>query len=277
MYSGESLPVVGQCVLPCMVNTKKVDVNFVIVDNEGSDAILGLKSCVEMNLVQRLGCNEINLQEFDDVFRGLGCLKDKHHITIDETVHPVVYSPRRIPHALREQVKEQLQSMVKDDIICCVNEPTQWVNAMCVVSKKNGKLRICMDPRDLNVAIRREHYQIPTAEEIVSRLGDARIMSVLDASQAFYHIPLDEESSKLCTMSTPFGRYRFKRLPYGIKSASEVFHRTITNLLENIEGAESFIDDILVWGRDREEHDNRLRAVLKTLRAANLTLNKAMC
>ncbi len=167
--------------------------------------------------------------------------------------------------------------MEKANIIEKVTKPTKWVNPMCIVSKKNGKLRICIDPQDLNHAIQREHYPMPKTEEIVSRLGEARYMSVLDANQAFYQVRLDEESSYLCTMNTPYGRYRFLRLPYGIKSASEVFHRLVTQSFENMEGVESFVDDILVWGRDRDEHDRRLADVLEKLRKMNLKLNKDKC
>ena len=134
-----------------------------------------------------------------------------------------------------------------------------------------------MDPRDLNLAIKREHYQLPTAEEIVARLNGAKYFTTLDASQAFYQIQLDEESSKLCTISTPFGRFRFLRLPYGIKSASEVFQRSVSQMLEDLEGAISFIDDILIWGNTKEQHDERLYAVLTKLRQENLKLNKAKC
>jgi len=77
--------------------------------------------------------------------------------------------------------------------------------AACV---KPGKLRICMDPRDLNRAIKREHYQMPTIEEIATRLSGARVFTVVDAKNGFWQIELDDESSRLTTFNTPFGRYR---------------------------------------------------------------------
>ena len=102
-----------------------------------------------------------------------------------------------------------------------------------------------------------------TIEEIVADMPDAKVFSVLDATSGFWQIELDEESSKLCTFNTPFGRYRFKRLPFGIKSAPEVFQRYMTELLEGIPGAEpiagAIVDDILIWGSSTDQHDTRLR------------------
>ena len=103
------------------------------------------------------------------------------------------------------------------------------------------------------------------------------MFSCLDASQAFHQIKLDKESSDLTCFNTPFGRYKFLRLPYGICSASEVFHRDAKELFKDIEGVGTFIDDILIWGRTEEEHDERLEQVLKKCQEENLKLNKDKC
>ncbi|PIK51361.1 hypothetical protein BSL78_11729 [Apostichopus japonicus] len=83
-------------------------------------------------------------------------------------------------------------------------------------SNASQQLRICIDPRDLNKALKRPHYPIPTIESILPELANAKIFSVIDAKEAFWQIKLDKESSYLTTMATPFGRYRWLRLPYGI-------------------------------------------------------------
>ena len=120
---------------------------------------------------------------------------------------------------------------------------------MVVVQKKDGSLRICIDPKDLNRALKREHYQLPTIEEITARMQGARYFSTLDARSGYWQIPLDEESSKLTTFNTPFRRFRFARMPFGIRSAQEVFHKRVHEIFEDIRGVETDIDDILVWGR----------------------------
>ena len=80
--------------------------------------------------------------------------------------------------------------------------------------KPNGSLRLCLDPKDLNKAIKREHYQMPTTESILLKLAGAKLFTKLDALNAYWQIPVDEESSRLLTFNSPYGRYCFKRLPF---------------------------------------------------------------
>ena len=89
----------------------------------------------------------------------------------------------------------------------------------------------CLEPKDLNKAILRENYPIPTIEDIASRLHGAKVFSVLDAKNGFCHGKLDEESSYLTTFHTPFGRYRCFRMPFGVSSALEVFQRRMHELI----------------------------------------------
>ena len=110
---------------------------------------------------------------------------------------------------------------------------------------KPHKTRICLDPRNLNEAIKREHFPLPTIEEVTARMPNAKVFPVLDAKSGFWQIPLDESSSLLCTFNTPHGRYKFKRLPFGIKSAPEVFQKHMKQLLEGLDGVDVIMDDIL--------------------------------
>lgn len=108
-------------------------------------------------------------------------------------------------------------------------------------------------------------------------MPNARVFSVVDANHGFWQVHLDEETSKLCTFNTPYGRYRFLRLPFGVSSAPEVFQRCIAERLEGLEGVVNIVDDILVWGEDEEQHDRRLRALMDRIRSINLKLNKDKC
>ena len=130
------------------------------------------------------------LQKYVKVFTGLGGLEKPYHIKVDTTVHPVVHPPRTIPAALRDRVKAELDGMEKKRVVRKVEEPTDWVNSMAVVEKPNGSLWICLDPRQLNNAIKREHFQLPTIEDITTRMVNAK----LDANRGYWQIPLDEES-----------------------------------------------------------------------------------
>ena len=159
------------------------------------------------------------------------------------------------------------------EVIERIQEPTDLVNSMVTVIKPNGKLRICIDPRDLNKAIRREYYPMRTIEEISTHMPNAKYFSVLDASSGFWQVKLDHKSAKLCTFNTPFGRYMFKRLPFGISSAQDVLS-IMSEMFEDIEGVEVVIDDLLIWGTTEEEHDARLEKVLQCAQQRNLKLNK---
>ena len=114
-------------------------------------------------------------------------------------------------------------------------EPTDWVHSMVIV-RKPGKIRVCIDPKDLNPAIKREHYHLVTVEEIAERLPNAKVFSKFDATHGFWHVELDDESSKLLTFNTPFGRYRYRRLPFGITSAPEVFSKRLQELFIELTG-----------------------------------------
>ena len=212
-----------------------------------------------------------------DCFGEIGKLPGVHQITIDPTVPPVVHPPRKLPIARKEKLNTELRGMVKMGIIKPVHEPTDRVNSLVVVEKPNGKLRICLDPKDLNKAIKRHHFHLPTTEEILASMSNAKFFTKLDAPNAYWQIEVDEESSKLLTFNTPFGRFSFQRLPFGIHSASEICQAKIAEILEGIEGALNSQDDIIIWGSDKAELAARTTKVLDSIRSSGLKLNKEKC
>ena len=125
------------------------------------------------------------------MFDGIGCLESTYQIKINPTVSPVVHPPRKIPFTQKEKVKEELDGMEKLGVIRKAEEPTEWVSFLVVVEKPNDKVQLCLDPRDLNKGIQREHYPIKTVEEVAAELSDANVFSVLDATSGFWHIKLD--------------------------------------------------------------------------------------
>ena len=169
--------------------------------------------------------------------------------------------------------------MVKKNIIQKVVEPSDWVSNMVVVKKGNGQLRICIDPMFLNKAIKRPHYMMPTIEQILPYLNNAKVFTILDARHGFWQVELDHESSKLTTFTTPFGRYRWLRLPFGIASAPEEYQRRMHETLEDLPGTHIYADDILVCGKGsnieeaEQDHDANLSRVLERCREKNLKLN----
>ena len=171
----------------------------------------------------------------------------------------------------------ELDRMVTSEVIRVVTEPTDWCSAMVPVVGKNGTVRICVDLKRLNIAVRREHLMLPSLDDIAPKLAHSKVFSTLDAASGFWQIPLDENSQLMTTFITPFGRYAFRRLPFGISSAPEIFQRKMSSLLEGLSGVEVIMDDILVHGRDLEEHDACLTAVIRRIDASGLKLNPNKC
>ena len=208
---------------------------------------VGLETCQRLNLIKRveiLNCDDANFMPSQDVFGEIGCLCGEHHIQVEENAIPVVHPPRRVPYALMNKLKTELDRTKQlIGIIEEIDGPTEWANSLVIVEKADGRLRICLDPSDLNKVIKREHYPMPTAETVMSEMSDAKYFSKLDASNGYWKIKVDEESSKLLTFNTPFDRHRFKRLPFGILSASEVFQKKIVEIMD---GCTNVQDDILV-------------------------------
>ena len=109
--------------------------------------------------------------EFSDIFEGIGQLPGEHRITLKADTTPVIHPPRRVPVETRGKVKQELERMDKHGIIAKVTEPTDWVNSMVVVHKTDGDLSVCLDPTDLNKAIKRPFYPVPTFDDVTRKLS----------------------------------------------------------------------------------------------------------
>jgi len=150
---------------------------------------------------------------------------------------------------------------------------------MAVVEKPNGKLRICIDPQPLNVALKREHYRLTVLDDILPELRKAQVFSKVDVKHAFWHVKLDDKSSKLTTMITPYGRYRWNRLPFGLKVSSEIFQKRLHAALSNLNGVFAIADDIIVLGCGNTyqeavlNHDENLKNLRERCQLKNIILN----
>ena len=154
-----------------------------------------------------------------------------------------------------------------------MEEPTPWCAGMVVVPKKSGSVRICVDFRPLNDNVLCEQHPLPKVDETLAQLAGATVFSKLDANCGFWQIPLEESSWHLTTFITPFGRYCFNKLPFGISSTPEHFQWRMSEILQGQEGVLCHMDDVLIFGQNQQEHDSRLHSVLQCIQAAGLTLN----
>ena len=158
--------------------------------------------------------------------------------------------------------------MLNLGVIAPVDRPTDWVNSIVLSETKNGKgevtkIRVCLDHRDLNKWAKREHYRSKTVNEVVTELNGAKFFTIVDAKKGYWHVPLNEESSYLTTFSTPFGRYRFKRLPFGLVVSQDVFQKQLNTTFEGLDGVTGIADDTFVYESSEVEHDRNLTKLME--------------
>ncbi|XP_024942173.1 uncharacterized protein LOC107269153 [Cephus cinctus] len=290
-YGGQRINVVGKCRLNCkFVNRENVDLEFVVTENtDDQPVIIGLPSLMQLNTVQRVhnikaseNSNNLTVEKIlnkhKKVFEGIGCVTNfEYDIQLKEDAKPTIAACRKIPIALNDQVKKELDKMEKDGIIKKVTEPTDWVHPIVISKKKNGQIRICIDPTEFNKFVKRYHRKIPTFDELSSDIAGSKVFSVLDADRALHQIKLSERSSYMMTIITPFGRYRYLRMPFGINSATEVFQDCFEEIFGNIEGVDIYVDDVRVRGRNQKEHDLRLEKVLERAEQRNVKFKFDKC
>ena len=194
-----------------------------------------------------------------EIFRGIGKLDGVQiKLNIDENVTPVVQNTRRIPFHIRKQVEEELLSLEAQGIIERVPEgqATPWISQIVAVPKKdNNSIRICVDMRSANTAIKRVRHVIPTVDEIMVQLNGAKFFSKIDFSQAYHQIELHKNSRYITTFSTHIGLFQYKRLNYGTNAAAELFQHTLQEALKGIDNVRNLADDIIIFGKTRVEHD----------------------
>ena len=247
--------------------------------------LLGLPAIEALSVVARLettaagSCDRASVMEkYPSLFTGLGNMGEEYEIQLKPSAKPYsIFTPRNVPLPLRDKVREELTRMESLGVISKVDTPTPWCAGMVVVPKKSGAIRVCVDLKPLNESVLREVHPLPKVDDALAQLHDARVFTKLDANSGFWQIPLAERSKALTTFLTPFGRYHFNKLPFGISSAPELFQKRMSKILIGLEEVICSIDDVLVVGKDYQEHEERLTAVLERLKSAGITLNSAKC
>ena len=251
--------------------------------------IIGVDTCLkhgmlninaEVKAVSQVVDREWIHENYKEVFAGLGEMPGEYEIRIDESIPPVQHRPRRTPVMLKDDVISKIRELESAGVISRVDEPTDWISSLVAFRKPNGKIRPCLDPKDLNNAIIRNHYRTPTLDDVLPKLTKAKCFSLLDAKDGFLQVKLAEKSRKLTTFWTPLGRYCWNRLPFGLSSAPEEYQRRLHMVLDGLDGIEVIADDILVYGvgespeEARGDHDRNLIALLDRLRQKGVKINR---
>ena len=195
------------------------------------------------------------MREFPDRFTGIGKFPGEYKIWLCPDAHLVIHAPRKCLIALHPKVKEYLAKMEALGVITHVDQPTDWVSSITYVQKAKGKLCLCLDLRDLNRAICHDHHKMPTVEEVAHEFANLHYFPKLNAHHGYWSIVLDEESSLLTTFNSPFGRYCFLWLPFGLVCSQDIFQKKMDQFLEECPGCIGIANDITVHGRTEAEHD----------------------
>ncbi|XP_055590629.1 uncharacterized protein K02A2.6-like [Uranotaenia lowii] len=302
-FGGNPIKVIGQIKVPCRRRDRKFILVLQVVEGDHRPLLsakasreLGfVKFCQSVsfteptaNQVERLlNIYRIEAQglvnEYSNLFIGYGRLPGEVSLEVDSSITPSIQPPRRVPIAVRDKLKKEIEMLEKDGIIVKVNRHTEWVSNLVIVQRggPDSGVRICLDPVPLNKALKRPNLQFVTLDEILPELGKAKVFSTVDARKGFWHVMLDEASSKLTTFWTPFGRYRWTRLPFGIAPAPEIFQIKLQEVIQGLKGVECIADDLLIYGAgdSLEEalinHNENLKQLFCRLEQHNVKLNKS--
>ena len=219
---------------------------------------------------------EYLLREYKDVFQGIGTLPGGYyHIQLKEDYKPVQHPPRQVAVSLRAAYKAELERLVDLGIITEVKEHTEWINSVVPVKKPDGSLRLCLDPKDLNKAIKRNQWYNRTIDDILPELCNSKFFSLLDATSGYWHVKLDYQSSLLTTFNTPWGKFRWLCLPFGLKVSGDVFQERLDRVLRSILNTTGIADDVLSHGATEAQHDAAVITLLETARANHIKFNPA--
>ena len=197
----------------------------------------------------------------------------EYKIRLCPDAHLVIHAPRKCPIALHPKVKEHLAKMEALGVITHVDQTTDWVLSITYVQKANGELCLCLDPHDLNRAIHHDHHKTPTVEEVTHEFANLHYFTKLDACHGYWSIVLDEESSLLTTFNSPFGRYHFLRLPFGLVCSQDVFQKKMDQFLEECPGCIGIANDITVHGCTEAEHDAHLHNLMQVAHKYGVVFN----
>ena len=183
---------------------------------------------------------------YHDHFEGIGCFPRMYTIHLCNNAQPVIHAPHKCLIAMHPLVCKKLDEFLEQEIIVPVRQPTEWVSSLAYSWKANGKLQVCLGPKDLNAAIHHDHYCTPALDEITHELGGSTCFTKLDGTSSYLCVILNYESSHLMMFNTPWGCYRFVHLPWGLACAQGIFQWMMDQILECCKGVIGIADNVII-------------------------------
>ena len=276
----------GTINLSVRLGQRTADTEVYVVQNQCS-SVIGRDLLGKLNVtikcaegqIQALKAGPVDpVRQFPKLFsKTVGTFPNyQHRIQVDPEAAPRVTRLRTIPLARRQAVMEEIRKMDRDGIWEPVQR-SQWVHGLVTVAKNTGGVRITTDLSPLNPHILPETHPLPAIKDLMVDLHGAKLFSKMDMKKGFFHIRLHPDSRGLTTTVTPLGLRQYTRLPMGLKESSAVFQRLVAQALAGLQGVVAYIDDILVFGKTEDQHDQCLRAVLERLQEHDFRLALDKC
>lgn len=288
-YDGNIITPVGEIFVKAQYGDISARCRLIIIKN-GSTPLLGrdlmnifkfqIKADLRnINNIQAVSSLDKLLGEYKNLFDdSLGHYKlEKIELKVDPNCKPIYCKPRTVPFSFKELLNKELDDLEKRGVIELVKN-AEWATPLVLVVKNNGKIRVCADYKvTVNKVMQDFKHPLPRIEELFAALQGGEHFTKLDLSNAYNQLELTEDTKRLLCWSTHRGIYKPNRLPYGTKPACNIFQKTLEKVLLGIPGVINFLDDIVVTGRNREEHLTNLELVFDKLSKAGFKLNLKKC
>ena len=286
-YTGEPVPVVGQLNVKVQHGEQEAKLVLVVVTGNGPTLLgrnwlkylrLDWKQISQLHSVKMQKLHTV-LDRHSSVFQdGLGSIEPyRVSLQVQDDAKPKFYKARPVPFATKDAVGRELDRLENEGILEKVTH-SDWATPIVAVPKKDGTYRICGDYRlTVNPVMAIEQYPLPRPEDLFATLSGGTVFTKLDLSQAYLQYQLDETSTKLTTINTHQGLYRYRRLPFGVASAPALFQKLMDTVLQGKQGVICYIDDILISSSEVAEHLSTLDSVLDCLQQHGFRLRKDKC